>query len=154
LGLSGNQAYFFEVKDVKNLFIFLGFFTGILAGSCLVDAQHRGIEFPPREGKYLILATEAIDGDTVRFFWLVEGTARLYGINAPEMHGEDRDKGEAAKKFLQEKLPKTPTWARIVGREKYGRTLMDISDMGGLSLSKTMIDAGHAVGWDGKGKRP
>lgn len=104
------------------------------------------VQFPPRDGVRLVLPVEAVDGDTVRFFWLVgPETGRLRGINAPESHGATKEQGVAAREFLNSKLPRVPAIATIHGREKYGRTLFDLEDAAGQSLSQLMIDAGHAV---------
>lgn len=52
-----------------------------------------------------------IDGDTVVLnvdlgfeTWLHNQTIRLYGIDTPEMRGEERPEGEKAKAWLQERL--------------------------------------------------
>ena len=112
------------------------------------------MKFPPSTGTYLILPFDVVDGDTVRFYWLFEGNARLYGINTPEMHGKDSVRGEAAKQFLQGIMPRIPVAARIMDRDKYGRSLLDILDVQGNSLAQRLIAAGHGLPWDGKGAKP
>ena len=112
------------------------------------------LKFPPSSGTYLVLPFEVTDGDSVRFYWLYEGAARLFGINTPEMHGKDSVRGEAAKQFLQGIMPRIPVAARAMGPDKYGRTLLDILDVQGNSLGQRMIAAGHALAWDGKGAKP
>lgn len=113
------------------------------------------IAFPPRAGRWLILPIEAVDGDTVRFYWLIESeTCRLYGLNAPEMHGPGKAKGEAARAFLHGILPTHPCTARVEGREKYGRALLTILDDQGQSLNQRLIDSGNAVPWGGQGRKP
>ncbi len=108
------------------------------------------ITFPPRDGTHLVLVTEAVDGDTVRFFWLIEGVGRLNGINAPELRDPG---GQEAKAYLQKILPTKPIPARVQGGEKYGRTLLDLI-IDGETAGQRMIKAGHAKPWDGKGRRP
>jgi endonuclease YncB( thermonuclease family) len=105
------------------------------------------LTFPPEQGDCLILPIRAVDGDTVDFYFLVKVRGRLYGVNAPE-----RDK--AATKFLADNLPTVPVQATLHGREKYGRLLIDIKDQAGVSLSETIIEAGHGKKWDGRGQRP
>ncbi len=63
----------------------------------------------------LVLPVEVIDGDTVRVYLLVEETVRLAGINATELHGKEAAK--AAKKNLEELLPRTP-WAYSLRGER------------------------------------
>lgn len=114
----------------------------------------KALAFPPRSGTCLVLPVEAIDGDTVRFFWVIEDVARLNGINAPELHGDSAAAGQAAKRHLVGMLPACPIKAVVHGREKYGRALLDLYDADGQSLAARMIEAGHAKPWDGKGPRP
>ena len=112
------------------------------------------LKFPPTSGTYMVLPISAVDGDTARFYWLYEGSARIYGINTPEINVPDSMRGEAAKQFLTGILPRTPVAARVMGPDKYGRTLLDILDVQGNSLGQRMIAAGHALAWDGKGAKP
>jgi len=116
--------------------------------------QPQTLRFPPEAGTYSVLAVEAIDGDTVRFFWLVHDVGRLAGINAPELHGDSAKAGQAAKVFLAGKLSAKPMVCRARGREKYGRALIDLIGDDGRSLSAIMAEAGHAKAWDGQGARP
>ena len=111
--------------------------------------------FPPRSGIHQLVALHAVDGDTIRFGWLVEDTARLYGINAPEVHGPDAEHGIAAKEYLNSILPVGLLLiAKVLGRDKYGRALLDLYTPDGKSVSRQMIDSGHAWGWDGRGVKP
>lgn len=111
----------------------------------------KAFEFPPREGWHLVYPYEVVDGDSVKFYWLVEDSARLYGIDAPEMK---TDAGKAAKKFLEKQLPPRPTPARASGRDKFGRALLDFQNADGWSISRLMVDNNHAKLWDGKGPKP
>jgi endonuclease YncB( thermonuclease family) len=94
----------------------------------------------------LIVPISIHDGDTFKFFWLVSGTARLHGIQAPEVIGPEKDRGLAAKSYLGSLLPlMTPAAADVFGVEKYGRTLMDVLLADGQSLAAKMVSADHAV---------
>lgn len=116
------------------------------------QANAKALTFPPRDGWHLVLPVEAIDGDTITFFWVVKDTGRLHGINAPELKDEG---GPEAKAYLQKLLPKKPTPAKVHGKEKYGRTLLELFDAADpKSLSEKMIRAGHAKPYDGRGPRP
>ena len=112
------------------------------------------LHFPPKDGTFLVLVEGAIDGDTVHFFWLVPDSARLYGINAPEIHGASAAAGEKAKAFLASKLSPRPMVAVSHGKEKYGRSLIELYDEGGKSLSALMVESGNAKTWNGQGPRP
>lgn len=138
---------------MRSVFFAAALFALALAGAGTVPAQPEvgPLVFPPEKGEALILTADVIDGDTVRLYFLVEATARLDGINAPEKRTKA---GKAARDYLAGLLPKAPTRAVLKGREKYGRLLVRLDDAGGRDVSKLMIDAGHAKAWDGKGPRP
>jgi endonuclease YncB( thermonuclease family) len=112
------------------------------------------IVFPPKEGVMLVLPLEVLDGDSVRFAYLVSDVGRLAGIQAPELHGAEAAAGEAAKKQLGALLFKEPTTIRIIGREKFGRALVEFYTRDGRSVNNLMVETGHATKWDGRGQRP
>jgi endonuclease YncB( thermonuclease family) len=114
----------------------------------------RALTFPPESGTWLVLPREAIDGDTVRVYLLVETTVRLAGIQAPETRGETAERGLRAKAFLAARLPTRPVALEISGREKFGRLLGVLRDEEGRDLGQVLVDGGHAVKWDGRGRRP
>ena len=114
------------------------------------DKLPDALTFPPRSGFHLILPYEAIDGDTVRFYWLVPDVGRLHGINAPELKSPG---GKEAKDFLTKLLPGKPCAARVLGREKYGRALLELI-VDGKSVGQAMIDGKYAKPYDGRGPRP
>lgn len=82
---------------------------------------------------------------------------RLKGINAPEVKGETREAGEAARDYLkalitkhtngtQELLVRSYKMKRTVKqkKDKYGRYLAVLFS-NGVNLNETMVSAGHAV---------
>jgi len=101
--------------------------------------------FPPRKGSYTILPIEAIDGDTIRFAWLISDQARLYGINAPELYGPSSTDGEKAKKALSDLLPNKPCLVKLFGRDKYGRALIEVCNDQGVSLADILLERGLVV---------
>jgi endonuclease YncB( thermonuclease family) len=107
--------------------------------------------FPPRDGEHKIVIREVVDGDTVKFAWMIEGVARIKGIDAPEIHGPNKAAGLDAKTYLRSILP-TIVDAIVYGSDKYGRTLLDIRLPDGLLVSEVMVRDGHAKPYDG-GKR-
>jgi micrococcal nuclease len=76
---------------------------------------------------------------------------RLAGLNAPE---RGTDEGQAAKAYVQERLLIRTASLAISEerpREKYGRILATIW-LGDVNFNEELIEAGHAVAYDG-GKR-
>lgn len=94
-----------------------------------------------------------IDGDTIVVdLYLGLGVIlddqyiRLYGIDAWEIRGEEREKGLKAKEYLEERLSKgkveiemRPEW----GKGKYGRWL-GIVYVGGVNINVELVEKGHA----------
>ncbi len=116
---------------------------------CRANAE--AITFPPRSGWHLVYPVRVIDGDTVVFWWLVKDTARLHGINAPELRDPG---GPEAAKFLEKLLLKKQAVTTLVhGRDKFGRALLDLY-VGDETVAEIMIKNRHAKKWDGKGERP
>ncbi len=80
--------------------------TSAPAGEWLVIEPDPEVSFT-----YRAELVRVIDGDTVVLnidlgfdTWMHEQTIRLYGIDTPEMTGEEREDGEKAKEWLQERL--------------------------------------------------
>jgi micrococcal nuclease len=109
-----------------------------------------------------------VDGDTV-IATLSLGchvhrvtTLRLLGINAPELHGPTAAAGQAAKAWATAWLLAAVTgdeWPLVIATQldsddRYGRLLATIYRGDGTNLNQALIDAGHAVPWDGRGPRP
>lgn len=111
--------------------------------------------------EYRATVVKVVDADTVDL--LVDlglhvqkkARIRLLGLNA---HEKGTEQGKAATAWLRDLLP---VGADVVVRtekdktEKFGRwlgtvTLPSRTD----SVNTLLIDAGHAVPWDGKGVRP
>jgi micrococcal nuclease len=105
--------------------------------------------------------TRVVDGDTVYFVVDLGFTvkvnikSRLYGIDTPEIRGEERADGLAATAFVNEWLAEHATKgtvlikshdAKALGQGKYGRWLIEIWDIQGKScLNDVLVDMGHAV---------
>jgi endonuclease YncB( thermonuclease family) len=117
----------------------VGFLVQVLA-----IPESKPLRFPPDAGSHRVLVLRVVDGDTVHFAWLIEDTARLHGIDAPEVKGSAKLAGLASKAFLETLLSKEPMATEILGRDKYGRALMRFWTADGREIGKVMIDAGHA----------
>lgn len=110
--------------------------------------------------EYKATVCSVYDGDTLRVdidcgfdVWLFNQPLRLVGLNAPEM---GTPAGRAARDWLRGLLP-VGTDVRVVtlkdAREKYGRYLALVY-LGAICINEEIVDAGHAVEWDGRGARP
>lgn len=115
--------------------------------------------------EYAAKVLRVIDGDTVEleidlgFSILHRLSVRLKWIDAPELFSgtiETRKLGLAAKIFLESLLPLDGVLIARTTKDradKYGRILVELfTDREARTLNSQMIDAGHAVPYDG-GKR-
>lgn len=114
--------------------------------------------FPPDFYWYRAELVRVIDGDTIvvdldKGFgdWSKDKHVRFYGIDAPEMHGDSREAGEASRQRLIELLPsaggivalhthkdRTDSWERI---------LADVYTMDGRNVNQVLLDEGYAEPW-------
>ncbi len=104
-----------------------------------------------------------IDGDTVRFklhrdadigFYIThtitaELNLRFFGINAPEMHGESKAKGEESKKFVEDSIKSSKSIKiETMKPDKYGRWLANVylmQDDEEYLLNAKLVELGFAV---------
>ncbi len=107
----------------------------------------------------VIEVVKVIDADTIRveldlgFHMRYVCTARLYGINAPEVRGPEREKGKAATECLKELIEGAELWCRTLRdtkkqQGKYGRWLIDLfadGKDGHINCNRELIRRGHAV---------
>ncbi len=114
---------------------------------------------------YESLVTNVVDGDTIDvrvdlgFRASIEQRLRFYGINAPEIRGEERERGLEAKKFVEEHLLDKEIWIETIkGRTqeqtgKFGRYLAkiylpwteDLVPGTGKDFNTSLVEQGHAV---------
>lgn len=123
-----------------------------------IDLQSAdAITFPellPAKGHFLLVPLRIVDGDTVETGIVVKlpGRGRLKGIQAPERKTEA---GPKSTKHLEAILPlHQATEGRLFGPEKFGGYEVDFKCPSGCWATKNQVDTGHAIWWDGKGKRP
>jgi len=85
--------------------------------------------------QYKAFVTAVYDGDTCTVdidlglhVWIKNEKIRLYGINAPELRGNERAKGLLARDFLRSVILNKEITLRTIkdAREKYGRFLGEI----------------------------
>ncbi len=104
--------------------------------------------FPPLAGEGVIVVTRVIDGDTLAFGWMVGDTARLHGINAPEITGPTREAGVASRDRLRQLVLEAGPMlrVRVHGRDKYGRALLELLDpRSGKTINQLLLEGGHAA---------
>jgi len=92
------------------------------------------------------------DGDTVTalvdlgFLHTQEMKLRLYGIDTPEMRGDEKIEGKKVRDIVREMvLNKDVTIRTYKDKQgKYGRYLANIILENGLDLNQWLLDNGHA----------
>lgn len=101
---------------------------------------------------YKAIVTKVYDGDTITVnidlglkTWIYGEKLRLYGINAPEVRGMERESGLLARDWLREQiLDKEVVIETIKDRKgKYGRYLARVS-LDGRDIIAEMVQAGYA----------
>ncbi len=101
--------------------------------------------------QYKAKVISVYDGDTITamvdlgFYHFQQMKFRLYGIDTPELRGEDREKGLAVRDIVREMiLDKEVTINSYKDKqEKYGRYLANIV-IDGLDLNQWLVQNGHA----------
>ncbi|MBC9785874.1 thermonuclease family protein [Heliobacterium chlorum] len=99
---------------------------------------------------YNATVTRVIDGDTFEanvdlgFNVIIKERFRLYGLNAPEIHGEEKARGEQAKQWLASQIEGKFVTVNSVRKEKYGRWLA-VVNAEGKNVNDEMIVEGLAV---------
>lgn len=130
--------------------------VALLAGSVgfMVNAAER------LPGCFPVTVVSVYDGDTFtgqvrpwRPGWIAEEDYRLEGVNAPELKkGPCRDAGRAARDHLAGMIQgKTVTVCGVSFEDLYGRVLGQVM-ADGIDVAAAMIQAGHAVAYNGEGK--
>ncbi len=107
---------------------------------------------------YRVTPRSVYDGDTVRVdihlgfdVTLADQAIRLYGINTPEVRGDDREAGKAVRDIVRDLLltedPSHQFWMHSIkdGKGKYGRYLGILLLPDGTNLNAWLLDEGHAV---------
>ena len=106
---------------------------------------------------YTATVQSVYDGDTCRVdidlglgIWIRNEKLRLVRINAPEMTGDDKALGTAARDFLRELIDGQKVIIESVKdrRGKYGRYLAEIwiqQDEIWINVNDALVAAGHAV---------
>jgi micrococcal nuclease len=104
--------------------------------------------------EYKATVVSVYDGDTITvdvdlgFHITQRMVVRLAEVNAPELKGEDREKGLVSRDKLRQLLP---VGARVTlqtykdGKEKYGRYLACVVNDAGQNVGGIMVDGGFAV---------
>lgn len=104
---------------------------------------------------YTLRLLRVIDGDTVEaeidlgFHLSIRTSIRVYGVNCPEMHGESKEAGKAAKDFTDNWMNQNFEYrVKTEKPDKYGRCLgciMRTRNKETEILGRALIDNKHAV---------
>ena len=107
--------------------------------------------------EYKARVTRVYDGDTITvdidlgfFVVLKNQTIRLFGLDAPEIRGEERDAGLVSKRWLRSKVENQDIIIRTVkdAKGKYGRWIGTILLTEGdeqININDEMIKTGMAT---------
>lgn len=101
------------------------------------------------------IVTNIYDGDTIRVnidlgfnTWMFDRKLRLYGIDTPEIRGEERELGLQAKQFVNERIPVGTSIQILTEKDstgKYGRYLATVFYDGGKNLNEELLLSGNAT---------
>jgi len=76
------------------------------------------------------------------------GSCRLYGINAPEVRGDERERGIAARDYVRNilmPLDKFVIRSHKHAKGKYGRYLIEVILPDGRNLNEMLVENGYAI---------
>lgn len=103
---------------------------------------------------YKAIVVSVYDGDTITVdidlgfdMWMKNKKLRLFGIDTPEIRGEERPEGLIAKQFVLDRIPvgsKIQVKTEKDGTGKYGRYLATIYYSDGNNLNEELISSGNA----------
>lgn len=107
-----------------------------------------------KEGMYVYRAriTSVYDGDTVTAdvdlgfsVWAHGEKLRLYGLDAPELRGSEREQGLISRDWLREQILDKDVFIRTVAdkKGKYGRYLAEIF-LDGININDQLVAEGLA----------
>ncbi|MBI5119489.1 MAG: thermonuclease family protein [Rhodospirillales bacterium] len=131
----------------------------MLLAMILVLAAHDALAAERLAGPIPAQVVRVVDGDTIvvrAHIWLgqeVETLVRLFGADAPELKARcalEREKAEAARQFLAQRLDGSVVQLRDVLTDKYGgRVLALVQDASGGDMTTELVKAGLARRYDG-----
>lgn len=111
---------------------------------------------------YRAIVRSVYDGDTMRLDfdlgfgnWMMNKSVRLYGIDTPEIRGEERPEGLVARDFVREKCPPGSEVTVLSIKDttgKYGRYLVTIfyeDPSGTVNLNEQLLLGGMAQPYPG-----
>lgn len=92
------------------------------------------------------------DADTVRAdidfglsMWMRNYSIRLFGINAPEVRGPEKEQGLVCRDALRELLTDKDVIVKSIKWDKYGGRIDGEIYLGDLHVNQWLVDNGYAV---------
>jgi micrococcal nuclease len=98
---------------------------------------------------YRAKVTRVVDGDTIKasvdcgFDVTVNSTFRLFGINTPEIRGEEKERGLMVKKYVADLIEGKEVELVSYKGDKYGRWLATVY-INNKSLNDELLNLGYA----------
>jgi micrococcal nuclease len=102
---------------------------------------------------YKARVTAVYDGDTITCdidlgfgVWLRDQTIRLFGIDTPELRGDEKTEGKVSRDVVREMILDKEVTLRTVKdtKGKYGRWLADVYNSDKLCVNEYLIANGYA----------
>lgn len=102
---------------------------------------------------YDALVTDVYDGDTITVdvdlgfgIWMKEQKLRLYGIDTPEVRGEEREEGLIARDYLRDRILGSWVFIKTLKdkKGKYGRWLARVF-VDGEDINRELVNMGYAA---------
>ena len=106
---------------------------------------------------YRAVVQSVYDGDTCTVdidlglnVWVRKEKLRLYGINAPEMRGAEKEAGKKSRDFLRQQIDGKEIFIQTIKdkKGKYGRYLANIwlkKDGDWININELLVSEGYAV---------
>lgn len=121
----------------------------------------RAAVIPYKNENFSAVCARVIDGDTIVIKFhegnntsnrIIQENVRLAHINAAEIHTksiEEKEQGILAKNYLFSLVSGEMLRIYCLKRDKYGRLLCEIYNEKNIYVNQAMIDAKHAVPYEG-----
>lgn len=117
----------------------------------LITALLLSTPLAAHENRFESVVLKVHDADTIHAqisvgmgLVLSRESIRLYGIDAPELYGQNADHGRVGAEWLRQQIDGRDVTLEIFGRDKYGR-LLAVVWLDGRNLNRELVERGFAV---------